>query len=1238
MHARVSAGDVILYANNALADYLGVPKESLPGTPLEVIAGRTTGEVSACFVRPESGRATNKLVTDDSGRVFEAKTFSDAGVLDILLDEVTTPAAINRDLASTSGTPLDSLDEHELRTARLPERRYLTVTFSRMEDINLFVESMSPVESRVVVDAFLEETSDSIRNCGCTVASTTGDSVLGIFGAPRHYRDHPLRAVHAACDSLARVGRVHRNFRKQGKELPPFSCGIWTGEALIGSMGGGPCRGYTALGVPVLHARRLCAMARSGEILLPEQTLHHILRVLPEGWEFLRAESETAADLTGFSVDGTEILPLDESLSRVIYVLGPGVSEDPSRAEYYFEYLWTLSLPDYHLFEPILRVVRPSTVGDPLEFSDDNVLAASTGETLGKYRLMEVLGSGGMGRVWRGVDRFGNNVAIKVLQSSSVEQKDHMRRFQREAEAMARLPHRNICRVYEMNEAEGIQYIAMEYVDGLSLSDILYAPTSEDGEASEDLPTLIQSLKATQSHPTGEEPAPDPPRPTTARILPIQQTLSIIVKVCDAIQFAHEHGVLHRDVKPGNVLLRKDGEPLVADFGLAKFSTSDATASLSVSGHVVGTLENMPPEQAESSHDVDERADVYAIGTVLYLMLTGQRHFAATGNIVNDAQALKTHEPVKPRIHNPKIDADLEIITLKALRNDPAQRYPSVAALKADIERFLRGEVIAAKPVSALDLTKKLLKRNKAATGVAAGSLVLLAGIITLSLWSLSRQLASEQAARQESEALRLIAEENEQLADEKAREAEEKEKEALQYARKAEEQRLLAEKALQEKIAAEAAAAAAIAEGQRVKEESAAERAVRQKRLEDAREKARHLEEQLASLQQPATPAPQERYLQPVASPEMIERARRALSDAANVLLFELSPNELLRLSDHPEDVLQRLSHALDQASFALTIDPDFAPGWMIKGRLHLALMEFPHATEAFRRTQQIAAENGRASEAAQASLLESLSASSRPTFGQRSEDLARPLLASESLLDQAAGRGMRFFAGHETLRDIFSSDDNPFGRVPSVNEIAANLTARNQLAIAPEIVRAADTGQLSITIRGNAADLSPLAGTKTNHLTIQQAEVVDWDTVHRLGLVELNVSGCGFDSIPPHRTAYLKLKEFRARNSSLRSLEFLAAAPLVESIDVARSAVSQIGPVTWCRQLRSLNISGLKIEDFSNLSRTRITRLTTNPYPLPEEIEIIAQHRTLTHVRGPDDPQDLTRLEFLESRVPTP
>jgi len=1237
LHARVSPRDVVLYANNAMAYYLGVAKESLPGTPLEVLAGMATGEVAECFVRDPSGRASNKLVTDDFGRVFEAKTFSDGGVLDILLDEVTTAQSISRDLSFTSGTPVAALDEHELRTARLPERRYLTVSYSRMRETSRLVSRLSPVESRVIVDAFLEESSDSIKESGCTIASTAGDSVLGIFGAPRHFLDHPLRAIHAACEAVAKIGSLHTGFQRQGKELPPFTCGIWTGEVLIGTLGASACRHYTALGEPVELARRLCALARPGEILIPEQTLHHILRVLPEGWSWIKAESEYPPDISDLAWAGDEVLHVDEELQRVVYLLGPGVDEDASRAEYYFDYLWKLNLPADKICEPILRVVRPSTVGDSLEFSDENILAASAGETLGKYRLMEVVGVGGMGKVWRGVDRFGNDVAVKVLQTPSGESNEQMRRFQREAEVMARLPHRNICRVYEINEFEGIHYIAMEYVDGLTLADVLYSRGGPDSENVEDLPTLIQSIQrshASQASATENQSEQKPTRLPTARILPVQQTLALVLKVSEAIQFAHEHGVLHRDVKPGNILLRKDGEPLVADFGLAKMKTPDATQSLSVTGNVVGTLENMPPEQAESSRDVDERADVYSIGTVLYLMLTAHRHFAATGNIVNDAQALQGHEPVRVRQYNPRIDPDLELITMKALRNDPAQRYPSVAALHADLERYLHGEVVAAKPVSALDLTKKLINRNPTASIITAASVLLVAGIITASLWTLSDRLNRERLAREEAEELRIIAEENESLAAEKQRVAEEKEQEAVEYARRAKrserearKQSLIAEKALQEKIAAEEEAKAIEAQRLQLERESEGHSTA----LAEAQRKTDALEQQLEILRAAET-TPTRPPRRARLDAQTIRNAQEALRDAIETLRFELSPRNLEHLNSSPEDVLSRVDTALEQVSSAIAVDADLPLAWLVKGRLHLALMEFKWAEQSFRAAEAAAEARGQADLVEEAGQLRSFASTGRPGFGSRVVQLAEPLLASPNFLDQAAGRGMTFFGSHGQLRGNFAPEFNPFERQPGSKELAATLMAANELETMPKVIRSSLGNSYSVAITGDAPDLSSLSGLPVIRLAIENASVADWVNVLNFELTEFNVNGSQFREVPPHARAFSKLESFQAKGSKIYSLEFLRTARRLGELDISESSIWQLAPLMNCPGLRSLNIEGTRIADLHLLSRLPIESLTVSRNPNSELLDVLRNHRTLQVIRTPQDPENMPVGSFFD------
>ncbi|MEI8312714.1 MAG: protein kinase, partial [Verrucomicrobiota bacterium] len=568
MIARISPDDIVLYANGAMASYLRVKKSDLVGAPLEVLAARTRGEISGCFQRPETGRATNRLVTDDEGRVFEIKTYSEGGVLDIVLDEVTTADSVNRDLRHVSGTSVDLLNEEELRTARQPERRFMTVSHVRLNGIAHLAERLAPMETRLMLNSFVEESADAILETGCTYYQSSGEAVVGLFGAPRYFADHALRAVRAACNQIEKSSQLRTGFFRQGKEMPPMSCGIWTGETFVGTLGSSATQQYSAIGVTVELAEELCRLARPGEILMSEISLRNIIHTLPEGWQAIRAESESDPDLSDFQWTGDEIQPLPPEHARGVWLIGPGIQEDASQAEFYADYLYSIKTRGLDEPVPVLRVVRPAMIGDSLELSSENVVAAHFSQMLGKYKLVKVIGTGGMGKVWKGQDRYGNVVAIKVLHSSEATTDAQLKRFQREAEVMSRLPHRNICRVFEMSEFEGIQYLVMEYVDGLTLADLLYERTKEESDGGRagvlpDLKSLIHALREERSSRDEAQPAEEETvesRPKETRILPVEQTLNMFLKVCEAVQFAHEHGVLHRDLKPGNILLREDGE------------------------------------------------------------------------------------------------------------------------------------------------------------------------------------------------------------------------------------------------------------------------------------------------------------------------------------------------------------------------------------------------------------------------------------------------------------------------------------------------------------------------------------------------------------------------------------------------------------------------------------------------------------------------------------------------------
>jgi serine/threonine protein kinase len=1006
--------------------------------------------------------------------------------------------------------------------------------------------------------------------------------------------------------------------------------------------------------MPVDLATKLCQLARPGEILLPEHTLTHLLRTLPENWQHVRAESEFEPDLSDFQWSGDEIAPVPEQLKKVVYLLGPGVQENSDNVELYFDYLWAYQVPGRDTAVPILRVVRPAEVGSQLELSDDNVVTTQAVQTLGKYKLIEVIGTGGMGKVWRGVDRFGNSVAIKVLHSAEPATDTQLRRFRREAEVMAKLPHRNICRVYEMNEFDGIQYIAMEFVDGLPLSDLLYEKTASESSGKTldnvDLRVLITSLKSERSRSRssegeGGEDGETASRPKNTRILPVEQTLSIILKVSDAVQFAHEHGILHRDLKPGNILLREDGEPLVADFGLAKMSSADATHSLSISGHVVGTLENMSPEQAESSKDVDERADVYSIGTMLYQMLTGRRHFEATGNIVADAQVLKTHEPVRPRAFNPRINPDLEIITLKALRNDPVERYRSVAALAADIQHYRRGEVISARPVHLFEVFKKLIQRNKGVSAVVAASIVIFVVGALVSIAILSHSLTEQnrvvsQLKERDAEVARKSAEIAEQIAKNKEISVEIQDKVTLaalseknaDIARKRAKDALEELKAKQAEVEAEQQKSKeAVAKTKEALAASEEDKRLREE-LEQRIEKAR-LEEERQSGDVSSPPSSRSEAQRQ----ESLRAVQQQFDQARQLFFLEASPF-FPRQQANADGIIDRLKDAMDHVTQALLISPDFLPGWMLKGRIHLVLLEYDRAAESFREALKYVDNFPGAIAKDNPEVMVKLTRELSAGLGDKYSKGAEILDESPDPQNKTTGQMMKIVAGKPGSK--FSTDPaGPLNRAVTANEAALALLARNPPGTKVFVKPGGIGVGTEIILWGSSeiTDLSPLKEIELSGLTIAGAKKIDWPTLFTLtGLESLNLSQCGlerFPVTPQSQRSFLNLKSLCLAGTHVNSLDFIRTMTGLEKLDLTNSDVTDLTPLLLIRdRLRELKLGGLNPVNLRALLNIPLESLTVSPMLISDQAGLIAlsQNRVLKVIRAPGDPKDQSAAEF--------
>ena len=274
---------------------------------------------------------------------------------------------------------------------------------------------------------------------------------------------------------------------------------------------------------------------------------------------------------------------------------------------------------------------------------------------LGDYQLLEEIGRGGQGVVYRAHQKTLNRtVALKVIGLGPWTTEAHLKRFRREAQAAASLEHPGIVPIYEVGEREGSCYFSMKYVEGGQLDEVVRRES-----------------------------------------VSIRQAAELIAKVARTVHYAHEHGILHRDIKPGNILLDAKGNPLLTDFGLAGLIQAESTITGTL--EVMGTPSYMAPEQAGGEHaKVSKATDVYGLGAVLYEMLTGQLPFAG-GTSYQTIRLLLDTEPRQPRLWNPKIDRDLSTICLKCLEKDPHRRYSSALALAEDLERWLSHEPIQAK-------------------------------------------------------------------------------------------------------------------------------------------------------------------------------------------------------------------------------------------------------------------------------------------------------------------------------------------------------------------------------------------------------------------------------------------------------------------------------------------------------------------------------------------------------------
>ena len=292
----------------------------------------------------------------------------------------------------------------------------------------------------------------------------------------------------------------------------------------------------------------------------------------------------------------------------------------------------------------------------------------------GRYRLGEQIGAGGMARVYRADDtRLDRPVAIKVLSQQYAEDPSFVDRFRREAQTAAKLNHPNVVGVYDNGAEDGTNYIVMEFVEGRTLAEFL----AGGGRLS----------------------------PTRA--------VEVSEAVCRALSYAHDRGVVHRDIKPGNVMVTRDGQVKVMDFGIARLSTTAETIAQTAA--VLGTAAYLSPEQAQGER-VDGRSDIYSLGCVLYELLTGSPPFPGDSAMAVAMKHISEAPPV-PSLRNPDITPQMDAVVMKAMAKNPENRYQTAEEFREDLERLRRGELVSATPLLAAAAPTAVIHQHPAPAG-----------------------------------------------------------------------------------------------------------------------------------------------------------------------------------------------------------------------------------------------------------------------------------------------------------------------------------------------------------------------------------------------------------------------------------------------------------------------------------------------------------------------------------------
>ena len=754
---RFGADGIIKYANTAFCSFFSVGRGDLIGANRKILGSLPHSSLLEPLNRLPSQGSRSLEALDDKGDTYLIKITHNQADYDVVMENITDKQKFREYVQKYIGTDFNALKDEDLTSFRYPERRLMSVSFTNIRGFTKLSETLVPEAVRKMLNGYLQSVISSIENNQGSLDKIMGDEVMALFGAPRYFRDHALRVLKAAFDQLLQIEAVRQDLERQGLNLPGCGIGISTGDMVVGSIGSENRKNYTVLGSSVSIGAKLAHIARDAEVLLTESTLNQLFLNMPPGWIIreMGDNPDQPGEEVWKSIPGLQ-LPLqtkaEGGIARGIYPLTENAGRTfaigtPSQPIYQFRYVYALRVHGVAHLIPIIQASLLDTHNFPaIKYAEPTLYDGI--RMLGKYQLIEILGKGGMGEVWKAKDGFGNIVAVKTLLSQGRSRSKSVLQFLREAKIMSKLQHKNICRIFEVGELDNIPYIVMEYIEGTPLSQVLTQVSGVTGSLANSESVTLRLPQKPEKIPVGyiENNSTLSTNLSTGTLPPVKkpplavlpggyihwkQALTLTQKLCAAIGFAHAHGIIHRDIKPQNIMIRPDGEPVLMDFGVAKMADHPETGP-NEKKQVFGTLEYMAPEQVHAKREDDSRVDIYGLGAVLYQILTGQKHFKASKNIISDLKRLQNYLPKPPRSHNKSIPTDLNFITLKALAPHPSHRYQSIEQLANDLQQFLENKPVLAHPPGIAYRVQKNIARFKSQYTVASAFFLVLVTFLSI--------------------------------------------------------------------------------------------------------------------------------------------------------------------------------------------------------------------------------------------------------------------------------------------------------------------------------------------------------------------------------------------------------------------------------------------------------------------------------------------------------------------------